>query len=244
MAYLFAAQRALFPILQKAAQLSSCSQSAMAEPVAQALSDYTRSWMEKGMDWGGWMTAVNEAKAEFARLINADACDIAAMSCVSDITSSIGSALEFKPGKNGVVVGDVDFPSMGHVWLAHERKGAAVRFVAADADHTIGTEAYRSAINDATVLVSLAQVYYYNGFIQDIAAITEIAHQHGALVFVDAYQSAGSMEIDVRGQAIDILASGAQKYLLGIPGIADEQEFRIEPQRPRRQRRLDLVAQI
>ncbi len=127
----------------------------MAQPVAEALGDYTRSWMEKGMDWGGWMAAVNEAKSEFARLINADARDIAAMSCVSDITSSIGSALEFAPAKNGIVVGDVDFPSMGHVWLAHERKGAVVQFVPAGADHTIATEAYRSAINDATALVSL-----------------------------------------------------------------------------------------
>ena len=93
MAHLFADQRALFPILQKTAQLSSCSQSAMAQPVAEALGDYTRSWMEKGMDWGGWMAAVNEAKAEFARLINAHARDIAAMSCVSDSTSSIGSAI-------------------------------------------------------------------------------------------------------------------------------------------------------
>ena len=220
MAHVFAEQRKLFPILQKSAQLSSCSQSAMAEPVAQALADYTRSWMEKGMDWGGWMATVNAAKAGFARLINADVRDISAMSCVSDITSSVGSALDFVPGKNGIVVGDVDFPSMGQVWLAHERKGACVRFVATDPDYCIRTEAYRTAINDETALVSLAQVSYYNGFIQDIAAITEIAHQHDALVFVDAYQSAGSMRIDVQRDPIDLLASGAQKYLLGIPGIA------------------------
>ena len=220
MAHVFGSERALFPILHKAAQLSSCSQSAMATPVAQAIADYTQSWLEKGMDWGGWMAAVNEAKAEFAHLINADARDIAAMSCVSDIASSIGSALDFQPGKNAIVVGEVDFPSMGHVWLAHERKGAAVRFVATDADHCIRTDAYRSAIRDDTLLVSLAHVSYYNGFIQDIAAITEIAHQQDALVFVDAYQSAGSIVIDVQRDNIDLLASGAQKFLLGIPGIA------------------------
>jgi selenocysteine lyase/cysteine desulfurase len=220
MTFNFESQRALFPILAKKAQLSSCSQSALSMPVAQAITDYTTGWLERGMDWAGWMETVHAAKAEFARLIHAEAKDIFVMSCVSDIASSIGSSMEFTAEKNGIVVGEIDFPSLGHVWLAHERKGAAVQFVKADDNHCIDLQSYQSAIDDRTCLVSVSHVSYYNGFIQDIRAIADIAHKHDALMFVDAYQSVGALQIDVVRDRIDVLACGAQKFLLGCPGIA------------------------
>lgn len=216
----FADQRTLFPSLEKSIQLSSCSQSALATPVANAAQHYLNSWHEKGMDWVGWMASVHAAKAEFAKLINADAKDVAVLASVSDIASSIGSALVFTPERHRIVLADIDFPSMGHVWLAHERKGAQVAFVRAEADGCIEPEAYAQAIDDRTSLVSVSHVAYTNGYRQDIRAIAEIAHAHGALVFVDAYQSAGSVHIDVQRDDIDILATGSQKYLLGTPGIA------------------------
>jgi len=220
MDFKYAEQRALFPILQKKAQLSSCSQSALSEPVMAAMAEYNQSWLEKGMDWMGWMATVHAAKAEFARLIHADAADIAVLSCVSDVASSIGSALDFTAERNGILVGEIDFPSLGHVWLAHEKRGAQVRFLQANAEHGIDLQAYHDAIDDRTSLVSVSQASYHNGYIQDIAAIAAIAHQHGAILFVDAYQSAGSMQIDVQRDNIDILTSGAQKFMLGCPGIA------------------------
>lgn len=212
--------RELFPLLASKAQLSSCSQSALSLPVTQAIQDYLASWQDKGMDWIGWMEAVNEAKAAFARLINAHPDEVAVMSSVSDAASSIGSALNFVPEKNGIVVGEIDFPSVGHVWLAHQRKGAQVRFVEADEGHCISLDTYARHIDARTALVSVSHVSYYNGFVQDIAGIAALAHAQEALVFVDAYQSAGALRIDVARDGIDILASGAQKFLLGCPGIA------------------------
>lgn len=220
MTFKFENQRALFPILAHKAQLSSCSQSALSTPVLQALNTYTQSWLQNGMDWEGWATEVNHAKDEFARLIKADAADIAVLSCVSDLASSVGSALDFPAERNEIVVGEIDSPSLGHVWLAHERRGAKVVFAAADERHTIALETYQEIITDKTRLVSVSHVSYYNGFKQDIAAITALAHAKGALVFVDAYQSVGATDIDVRRDGIDMLACGAQKFLLGCPGIA------------------------
>ncbi|APW39670.1 aminotransferase [Rhodoferax koreense] len=216
----FSETRTLFPILTRKAQLSSCSQSALALPVRAAIQDYLASWQEDGMDWMGWMEAVNDAKSEFAKLIHAHPDEIAVMSSVSDIASSLGSALTFEPAQNGIVVGDIDFPSIGHVWLAHERKGAKVRFVQPDAEHCISLAAYAETIDRHTALVSVSHVSYYNGFLQDIAGVARLAHAHGALVFVDAYQSAGAIDIDVERDQIDVLASGAQKFMLGCPGIA------------------------
>lgn len=216
----FASQRALFPLLQRKAQLSSCSQSALGTPVSEAIAQYMASWQDKGMDWMGWQVVLDQAKAEFARLIGAEAMDIAVMSCVSDLASSVANCLDFRGEKNGVVLGDIDFPSLGHVWLAQQARGADIAFVEGDAQGCIALESYARAITPRTQLVSVSQVSYANSFKQDIAAIARLAHAQDALILVDAYQSAGAMPIDVLRDDIDMLVSGSQKFLLGCPGIA------------------------
>ena len=216
----FEAQRALFPILARKAQLSSCSQSALSTPVTDAIARYMQSWSEKGMDWMGWQVVLDQAKAEFGRLINADAADIAVMSCVSDLASSVGNCLAYDSERDGIVLGEIDFPSLGHVWLAQRSRGAQVQFAQPDAGGEIALEDYARLINRRTRLVSVSQVSYSNGFKQDIGAIAELARANGALFFVDAYQSAGAMQIDVQRDGIDMLVCGAQKYLMGCPGIA------------------------
>ncbi|MEO6626316.1 MAG: aminotransferase class V-fold PLP-dependent enzyme [Burkholderiaceae bacterium] len=216
----FETQRSQFPILAHKAQLSSCSQSALSIPVTDAIARYMASWSEKGMDWGGWASVLDQAKAEFGRLINADAADIAVMSCVSDLASSVGNCLQFDGERDGIVLGEIDFPSLGHVWLAQQARGAQVQFAQPDAEGEIALEDYARLINDRTRLVSVSHVSYSNGFRQDIAAIGALAHAQEALFFVDAYQSVGAMAIDVVRDGVDILVCGGQKYLLGCPGIA------------------------
>ena len=220
MTFPFAAQRALFPILRTRAQLSSCSQSALSQPVIDGLGEYMASWQDMGMNWGGWAQVLDQAKAEFARLIGAQAEDIAAMSCVSDLASSFGNCLQFGPAKDVIVVGDNEFPSLGHVWLAQQQRGARVSFLSGEGTQDIVLADYERQIDASTRLVSVSHVSYSNGYRQDLAAIAALAHAHDALVFVDAYQSVGAMAIDVVRDDIDVLVCGAQKFLLGCPGIA------------------------
>lgn len=220
MTFPFEKERALFPILRSKAQLSSCSQSALCEPVSQAVAQYLASWQELGMNWAGWGLALDEARAQFARLIGAQSGDIAVMSCVSDLASSVGHCLDFGGERNGILVGEIDFPSLGHVWLAQQGRGAKVAFLQAGAQGRIDIDAYAKAIDERTRLVFASHVSYSNGFKQDIGAIAQLAHAKGALLFVDAYQSVGAMRIDVVRDDIDFLACGAQKFLLGCPGIA------------------------
>lgn len=216
----FARERALFPILQHKVQLSSCSQSALSLPVAQALQAYQQGWLEKGMDWEGWMGGVAQAKAEFARLVGAGATDITAMASVSDIASSVASALDFPAQRPRIVASALDFPSTGHVWLAQQKRGAQVHFVAPGPDGASDLDGLLAAIDERTRLVAVSQVTYYAGHLLDVARLARRAREVGAVLFVDAYQSAGTLPIDVQRDGIDILASGAQKYLLGCPGIA------------------------
>lgn len=218
----FSSYRPLFPILEHTAQLSSCSQSALSLPVREAVDDYLDSWLRRGADWGYWMDLVGQARAEFARLIGAEADDVAVMGSVSDAASSIASALRFdtEGARRRIVTTTLDFPSLCHVWLAQRPRGADVHLVQAQAGASDGAERIAAAIDANTALVSVSQTCYYDGQTIDIAATGRAARAQGAIQFVDAYQSAGGVSIDVHRQEVDVLSAGAQKYLLGIPGIA------------------------
>ncbi|RNB73125.1 aminotransferase class V-fold PLP-dependent enzyme [Brevibacillus panacihumi] len=215
----FAKERDYFPILQEQVMLSSCSQSALSRQVEEAIHSYVDTLRYTGMDWMRWMAEVEEAKTQFAKLINAEPEEIAVLSCVSECASSIASAFDFAGKRNQIVTTEMDFPSVGHVWLAQEKKGAQVKFIPSQ-ESVIPLAYYEQFVNEQTLITSIPHVSYYNGFKQDLKKIAEIVHGKGSYLFVDAYQSAGSVAIDVKAMDVDFLATGMQKYMLGIPGIA------------------------
>jgi selenocysteine lyase/cysteine desulfurase len=171
------------------------------------------------MDWDEWMAEVARAKAEFATLIGARPADIAVFSSVSEATSAVASALDLGGTRTKLVVSEAEFPTVAHVWLAQRRRGARISW-ATVRDGAIDAGVYDSMIDDRTALVSSCHGYFMNGFVQDVARIAARAHDSGALSFVDAYQTAGTMPIDVRALGVDFLAAGNLKFLMGIPGIA------------------------
>jgi len=80
--------------------------------------------------------------------------------------------------------------------------------------------AFEEAVDGKTALVSTTHVCYKNGFKNNVSALAELAHERGALLLIDAYQSMGTQPMDVKALDVDILVTGALKYLLGSPGVA------------------------
>jgi len=199
--------------------MNNCSQAPQASATRAAAERYLDSWNRTGMDWDAWMVEVRDAKAAFARLIGAEPEDIAVTSSVSEATSAVASALDFDGPRNRVVVTEAEFPTVGQVWLAQERRGARVSWVPVT-DGRIDLPAFEPSITDRTMIVSACHGYFLNGFTQDLRALGEMAHAHGALLYADAYQTAGAIPIDVKSLGVDFLASGNLKFLMGIPGIA------------------------
>lgn len=206
-----------FPILSKKIHLGNCSQSPQAKRVRQAILSYLDNWRDVGMDWNEWMHQANRAKQAFAKLINADPDEIALSMSVSDATTAVLSSLPYQQDKNKIVTTMIEFPTIGQIALAHQPFD--IEFVP---DHSGITHLsdYKQLIDHRTKLVCATHVYYQNGFKQDIASLAHIAHQKGSWIYIDAYQSLGTEPVDVKSMDIDMLSSGALKYLLGIPGIA------------------------
>ena len=209
-----------FPILKTAIHVGNCSQSAQSLRVRKAINNYLDNWLTVGMDWEGWCGEVYKSKVEFAKLINASPDEIAISSSVSEIVSSIASSLDYSGARSKIVTTDMEFPTVNYVWLSHQKYGAKVDTISVNPQHQIEISEYERYIDDRTLLTSIAQVYYLNGFKQDIKAIADIAHRKGSLILVDGYQSLGTEPVDVKSMNIDIYTSGNLKYLFGIPGIA------------------------
>ncbi len=210
--------RSRFPIFQRKVYLNSCSQGALSDAVQAGLEDYISSWHEQGSPWEQWVEHYETARAAFARFINASPDEVAIVTSASAGINSIASALNFQ-GRNKVVLGEFEFPTMGHVWLAQRARGADVQFVPAVAN-TIPAANYEKMIDRNTCIVPLTHVCFKNGFRSDVGAITEIAHRSGALVMLDDYQDCGTRPVDVKAMDLDFYVTGTLKYLLGPPGLA------------------------
>ena len=217
--YDIAAWRRRIPLLASCIPMNNCSQAPQTDITRDAAQRYLDSWNSRGMDWDDWMEQVGRAKAEFAALIGATPADIALFSSVSEATSAVASALDLTGKRAGLVVSEAEFPTVAHVWLAQARRGARLSW-APVRDGTIDPAIYDSLIDDRTALVSSCHGYFMNGFMQDVGRIAARARDAGALSFVDAYQTAGTVPIDARALGVDFLAAGNLKFLMGIPGIA------------------------
>jgi selenocysteine lyase/cysteine desulfurase len=153
----------------------------------------------------------------FARFINARPDEVAIVTSASAGLNPIANALQFD-GRNKVVLSEYEFPTMGQIWLAQRPRGAEVQFLDG-VNNTVPTECYERAIDRKTRIVPVSQISFVNGFRPDVAAITEIAHAQGALVFLDGYQDCGTRPVDVKALDVDFYVTGTLKYLLGPPGL-------------------------
>jgi len=211
--------RRRIPLLRTHIPMNNCSQAPQTDATRAAAERYLESWNGSGMDWDAWMSEVALAKAEFATLIGAEPRDVAVFSSVSEAASAVASALDLSNDRRTIVVSEAEFPTIAHVWLAQQPRGARVTWAPVH-DGAVDGATYDDVIDDRTVLVSACHAYYMNGALQDTAHIAKLARRAGAYTFVDAYQSLGTIPIDVATLGIDFLASGNLKFLMGIPGIA------------------------
>lgn len=211
--------RKQIPLLASCIPMNNCSQAPQTDITRAAAERYLDSWNRTGMDWDAWMEEVRLAKQAFATLVNASADEIAVFSSVSEATSAVASALDFTGRRRTVVVTEAEFPTIGHVWLAQERRGARVAWVPVR-NGAIDPADYDPLLDRETAVVSACHGSYVNGFTQDLALLAARAHSHGALLYADAYQTLGTMPVDVKALGVDFLASGNLKFLMGVPGIA------------------------
>jgi kynureninase len=214
------AWRAEFPILAATTYLVSHSLGAMPRKARARLGAFADEWAERGVRaWAeGWWRKPLELGDEIARLIGAAPGTVAMHPNVSLCQSLVLSCFEFKSRRNKIVYEGLNFPSVMYVYEAQRAAGAQIVSVPSDDGITVPLERLLAAIDEKTLLVPVSHVLFKSAFIQDLAAITRRAHEVGALVVADVYQSAGTVPVEVAAWDVDFATGGSVKWLCGGPG--------------------------
>jgi len=230
----FAEYRREFPILARRNYLNSCSLGALSHRALARVAQFHEEWHTYGASawYEIWMSRLAELRTRVAALINATDAEIGLAASISAGLATVGSAIDYGR-RPRVVVAGLDFPTLAYAWL--QRPDVEVVHVPSDDGFTIDPARFAEIVDERTAVLATSHVYFTTGAIQALRPLANIAHRHGALFLVDAYQSGGQVPIDVRRDDIDILLAGPLKWLLGGPGLAYVyvREALIEELRPR-----------
>jgi kynureninase len=213
--------RSEFPILEKTVYLISHSLGAMPRSTYDRLHDYAETWATRGVRaWAeGWWDMPVTIGNEVARIIGADPGSVAMHQNVSICQSLVLSCLEPTPTRNKIVYSELNFPSVMYVYEAHARDGKLrIEIVKSDDGITIPLERLLAAIDETTLLVPVSHVLFKSAFLQNAKAIIDRAHEVGALVMLDTYQSAGTVPFSAKELDADFVTGGSVKWLCGGPG--------------------------
>lgn len=213
--------RSEFPILDKAVYLISHSLGAMPRRTYDRLQEYADIWATRGVRaWAeGWWNMPVSIGDELGKIIGADPGTVVMHQNVSICQSLILSCVEPTPQRNKIVYSELNFPSVMYVYEAHARDGRLrIETVKSDDGITVPLERMLSAIDESTLLVPFSHVLFKSAFLQDAKAIIDRAHEVGALVVLDTYQSAGTVPFSVKELNTDFATGGSVKWLCGGPG--------------------------
>ena len=209
-----------FPILKHTTYMISHSLGPMPRRAITALAEFTETWATRGIRaWAeGWWEMPLTCGDLIGSILGAPRGRVAMHQNVSICQTIVTSCFDWNGRRNKLVTDGLNFPSNDYIYHGLERQGARIVSVASDDGMTIPVERILEAIDDETQLVSISHVAFRSSYLQDIAAITKRAHEVGAYVVADLYQSAGIVPLDVMALDVDFATGGSVKWLLGGPG--------------------------
>jgi len=213
----FTALRARFPTLVERAYFAThCLGPVSLEALAD-LDEYRRTIALRNRALEPWLERVAEIRVLLARLINADADEIALGPNATACQGSFAAALSPRGERDTILVTDRDFPSTHYLWEAQVRRGFRIRTIASPDGIAMPAAELVAAMDERTAIVAVPLVAYTNGALLEASGVIAAARRVGALVVLDAYQAAGIVPIDVRTLEVDALVAGLHKWL-GAPG--------------------------
>ena len=206
--------REQFPVTKKKVFLNHAAESPLPKPVAEAVRKYAEEFSNTGKTT---FDCADGGKPYFARLVGAKAGEIALVENTSVGLNIAANVLDYPQGSK-IVTTDLEYPSVVYPWL-RKNLGVKVHYVK-NVGGRILLDDMEKAVDDKTVAVAISHVEYANGFRNDLRVLSEIVHEHGAYLIVDAIQSVGTMHLDVKRDDVDFLMAARYKWLLSPHGAA------------------------
>lgn len=209
---------ALFPIRSNMVFLNHAGVAPLSAPAADAMAVYIRQAQHQAYVDSDWYARAGEVKKLAARLMNAQGPDeIAFVANTSMGISLVAKGLAWAPGQEVVTVHG-EYPANHYPWKDLERFGVKIVSVDPLPDGRIDVQDICDAITDRTRVVAISHVQFSSGYRIDLKPISDMVHQAGGYLFVDAIQSLGVLPVDVQAMGIDFLAADGHKWLLAPEG--------------------------
>ncbi len=203
--------RSEFPILEHTTYLINHSLGAMPAKAEERLVEYARTWRERGIRaWSeGWWDLPLRVGDQIGRIVGASPGSTVMHQNVAIAEAVVLSCFQPTPERKRVVYERGNFPSVRYLYQAQRN----LEVVVCEDDEEIV-----ESIDERTLLVPISHVLFKSSEIQDVERIVQRAHEVGAYVILDAYQSAGIVPLDVTALNVDFAVGGSVKWLCGGPG--------------------------
>ncbi|MEV4715202.1 aminotransferase class V-fold PLP-dependent enzyme [Micromonospora sp. NPDC049374] len=211
-----AALRAEFPLVHTCVYLNSNSTGAVPRGGEQVLHDYwetLRTWRDDV--WQDWHIGLDRYADSVAALIGAPPGSVLTDANLSTFLARVASCFDYRKPRNRVVITDLDYPTVPFIFRAYGRYGAEVDVVGTGGPH-LDQEAVEARLDERTLLVCVPHASFTSGATVDLSHLVARAHQVGALVVVDAFQTVGVMPLDVTALGVDVVIGGSHKWLCGV----------------------------
>jgi selenocysteine lyase/cysteine desulfurase len=200
-----------FPVTRSKVFLNHAAYSPLPKPVVNIMREYNDELSRFEID----EVKYGLGKEDFARLVGAEEKEVALVQNTSTGLNIVANVLECPKGAN-VVTTDMEYPSVVYPWL-NKKLGVEVRYVKNE-EGKIPLASIEKNVDDQTIALAISHVEYVNGFKHDLKNLSQVAHENGAFLIVDAIQSLGVIPVDVDRMSVDFLTASCYKWLLGPAG--------------------------
>jgi kynureninase len=215
------ALRTEFPTLEKGVHLISHSLGAMPRAARAHATQFLDEWENDSINaWHDWLPAVRGLSDTIAKVLGVQPGTVVLHNNVSTVQSVVASCFTFEGPRNKIVYDDLNFSTVHYVWQEQARRGAEICIVRSNDGIHAPIEELLAAIDERTLLVPISHVLFRSSAMYDAKRVIQKAHDVGAMVLLDCYQSAGTVPLALEAWGCDMACGGSVKWACGGPGAA------------------------
>lgn len=181
------------------------------------IEDYIRKQQESGGSKAEWFSTLENARNSFAAMIKANPTEIAFTKNTSEGLNIAANCLPLNPGDT-VLLNYNEHPNNIYCWLNLEKRGVKVKWIPTHRGE-VRLQDVMEMTDSSTRAISLSSVTFAPGNRNDIEAIAAFCRSQGIFTVVDAVQTVGTLELDIRNWSVDILCASGHKALMCPHGV-------------------------
>lgn len=166
---------------------------------------------------GVWMNKMEKVRTKLAGFIGAETDEVAFTLCTGCGSNIAVNGIDWRQGDN-VVIDELEYPTDFHVLNALKKKGVEVR-IARHENGVVSPEMIEQHVDHATRAIVVSHVSYINGYRHNLKVLADIIHAREGYLIVDAAQSIGGVNVDVKKEDVDFLTGIPYKWLCGPNGL-------------------------